>query len=190
MTINYYWTGYKPEFLGHIAETPAVEHCLKLIREQNPATVMEVGIGGSQFMEQLMGFHPGDYIGVDGTPSFIDFGKSKNIPRTSYVCGLMGKAEAPVADLIYLRHVLEHNPDLNECARWLAEHTRRHVLVVNFLDWLPKGESLHIGRRRISCTNRSRRIFVDTFRDNGLTLQGDWVFRQPKLFERVLLFAK
>jgi len=189
-TSNLDWSKYNPKFLEHIINTKATTLGLEIILKIQPKKMMEVGIGGSQFMEQLMPHYQGEYVGVDGTASFIDYAKKKNIPKTSYVYGLMGDVEAPVVDLIYLRHVLEHNPDLEKSVEWLSKHTTKHVLVINFHDWIDQDETIRVGKRGISAAKRSKNFFVGTFQKYGLELKEDIELPDKGIFERILLFSK
>lgn len=190
------WSKKVPNFLEHLAISTAQLKCLDIIESLNISTVMEVGIGGGQFAQLLLSTFKGNYIGIDGTKTFIQHAQSLDLENAKFICALMGNNDikVPLADLIYLRHVLEHNETFQECVSWLAKHSKKYLLVINFLNWAPKKTKLSLDSEGFHYIRRTRDEFLEEFKTHGFQLKEEISLKVPQCWpdeiENILFFER
>jgi SAM-dependent methyltransferase len=89
-------------------------HLSKSTAWRSARTVTDVGCGNGYYLSRVRGQIPDKaYVGIDVSPELIAFARSRHkAPNLQYVCRDFLRDGAPPSDVILLRFVLQHLPDL------------------------------------------------------------------------------
>jgi SAM-dependent methyltransferase len=106
-----------------------------IVSRARPSSFLEVGCGTGI---EIKGFEPGEavrigYTGYDFTPRFVNYCKEQYPDLTFDVVDLFDMDELETADIVYVRHLLEHVEDGERALHNLCRAAREFVVVSWFI---------------------------------------------------------
>jgi methyltransferase family protein len=125
-----YWNSVDPaHFLEHDWQNPSrVWATAKAIGAAKNGTLLEVGPGPGVDYERHFAASGVPYVGWEGSTNLCKALRFR-FPEATWVNGDLSAIPAALADVVYARHVMEHQPALDPALGWLLGAARGTVVL-------------------------------------------------------------
>lgn len=165
-----YWNSVDPaSFLDHDWKNPSRQWAAKeAIRLAKNGTLLEVGPGGGVDYERYFSKAKGiQYEGLEGSQTLYDSLRQR-FPDAAWRNDLLTSLPALSADVVYARHVMEHQPAL-EPALGLVLGAARHACVLTW--YRPPGpQAFHEIWEGVYCHTYQRAQVLKAVADAGFVI--------------------
>jgi hypothetical protein len=125
-----YWNSVNPTtFLKHDWENPSRQFAAeKAIELATGGTLLEVGPGPGVDYRRWFSRADVDYCGYEGSQS-LHAALQRRFPEAVWQCKTIADMEPLSADVVYARHVMEHQPALEPALGQLLSAAKKYVVL-------------------------------------------------------------